>query len=168
MSTEKKQLSVDEHISRLERRARVIRSRLLRTVDALDTRRHQVTDAVAVAKHEAPRIGMSVLGIIAAAAGSVLGLRAYLKSRKERLLAFRVKRFVSQFRVEKRPPFALVLFQKVTITVVTMVVTEAARRAMKNTLDGRLADGRLAVHPALAAHHEELAQPTITPTMTNG
>lgn len=156
MSTDEKHLSVDEHISRLERRARVIRSRLLRTVDALDTRRHQVTDAVVVAKHEAPKIGLSVLGIVAAAAGSVLGTRAYLKSRKERLLAYRAKRFIAQFRVEKRPSFAIVLLQKATVTAVTIVVTEAMRRVAKNTIDGRLPDGRLAVGAALEAHHQEL------------
>ena len=161
MKTENKpQLSVDERISRLERRARVIRSRLLRTVDALDARRHQVTDVVEAAKHEAPRIGLSILGLVAAAAGSVLGLRAFLKSRKERLLAFRVKRLVSQFRVERKPPFAVVLLQKVTVTVVTVVATEAARRVLKNTFDGRLPDGRLATHAALEAHHQDLARST--------
>lgn len=48
------------------------------------------------------------------------------------------------------------MFQKVTLTVVTMVVTEATRRAMKNALDGRLPDGRLAVGAALEAHHQAM------------
>lgn len=156
MNNENKPLSVDEHMSRLERRARVIRSRLLRTVDALDARRHQVSDAVVVVKREAPRIGLSLLGLVAVAAGTVLGIRSYVRSRKERLLTTRVRRFVTQLRPERRPPFALVMFQKVTLTVVTMVVTEATRRAMKNALDGRLPDGRLAVGAALEAHHQAM------------
>lgn len=156
MSPENEQLSVEEHMSRLERRARVIRSRLLRTVDALDTRRHQVEGAIVVAKRQVPKFGLALLGIVAATAGAVLGIRSYLKSRKERLLGTRVKRFVGQLRVERKPPFAIVLFEKVTLTVVTMVVTEATRRVLKNTLDGRLPDGRLAVGGALEAHHHEL------------
>ena len=44
MNTTGKELSVTQRRARLERRANVIRSRLLRTIDALDHRRHQVAE----------------------------------------------------------------------------------------------------------------------------
>ena len=55
MSTKDKALSLDEQRSRLERRANVIRSRLLRTIDALDNRRHQVQEIGHHAKRLAAR-----------------------------------------------------------------------------------------------------------------
>jgi hypothetical protein len=136
----------------LERRANVVRSRLLRTVDALDARRHQVTEIGVQAKEAAPKVGLSVLGIAALTAGSVLGLRAFLKKRRERLLAHRVKRFLGTFRVERKPSFAVQALQRVATTALTVLVTEATRRALKNVVDGRFPDGRLAVGTALEAH----------------
>lgn len=132
-----KRIPIDERIRRLERRANVIRSRLLRKVDALDARRHQVSEAAAVVKAEAPRIGLAVLGVLAVAAGSILAVRAIVKSRKERVLSFRAKRVLDQFRVQKKPPFALEVLQKLTMTIATIVATETTRRALKDTVDGR-------------------------------
>ena len=136
----------------LERRANVVRSRLLRTVDALDARRHQVTEVGVQAKEAAPAIGLSVLGIAALSVGSVLGLRAFLKSRRERALSYRVQRFLGTFRVEKKPSFAVQALRRVATTAITVLVTEATRRALKNVVDGRFPDGRLAVGTALQAH----------------
>lgn len=151
---EKKELSTEEQRKRLERRANVVRSRLLRAVDALDTRRHQVTEIGVQAKEAAPRIGLSVLGIVALSAGSILGLRAYLKSRRERLFSYRVKRLLGTFRVEKKPSFFAEAFQKIAVTAITVVVTEATRRSVTNVVDGRFPDGRLAVGNALEAHQQ--------------
>lgn len=164
MSTENKKQSVEEHMKLLERRANVVRSRLLRAVDALDTRRHQVTEVGEHAKEVAPKVGLSVVGIVAIAAGSVLGIRSYLKSRRERMLSFRVQRFLGTFRVEKKKPFAVEALERLAMTALTVLVTEGTRRAMKNVVDGRFLDGRLAVGRALEAHHE-----TINPSpQTNG
>jgi hypothetical protein len=138
----------------LERRANVVRSRLLRAVDALDARRHQVTEVGVLAKEAAPRVGLSLLGIVALTAGSVLGFRAYLRSRRKRLLGYRVKRLVGSFRFERKPPFAVEALQRITMTALTVFVTEATRRALVNAIDGRLPDGRLAVGQALEAHQQ--------------
>ena len=48
MSTKSSELEVRR--ARIERKANVIRSRLLRTLDALDTRRHQVTETCRAAR----------------------------------------------------------------------------------------------------------------------
>jgi hypothetical protein len=157
MSGEDKKQSVEEHMKMLERRANVVRSRLLRAVDALDTRRHQVTEIGVQAKEAAPKVGLSLLGIAALSAGSFLGLRAYLKSRRQRMLSYRVQRFFGSsfpLRVEKKPSFAAEAFQRLAMTALTVLVTEATRRSLVNVFDGRFPDGRLAVGQALEAHRE--------------
>jgi hypothetical protein len=147
---------IDKHMKALERRANVVRSRLLRTVDALDVRRHQVTEVGVRAKHAAPRIGGVVLGVAAASIGLVLGIHHWVQVRRERVLGYRVKRLLAQFRVERQPSFTAQLVQRLTFTIVTMVATEASRVAMKNLIDGRTPDGRLAVGSALDSHHEAM------------
>lgn len=140
MSTE------DKKIEMLERRANVIRSRLLRTVDALDTRRHQVTDVVDEVVAVAPLVGVSFLGIVAVAAGSVLSIRHYVKKRHQRVLAVRVRDFLENLRLQpKQPSFFARMGQKLVMTAVTVTATEVMRRLAKNTIDGRLPDGRLVV-----------------------
>lgn len=156
MSAEDKKQSVEEHMKMLERRANVVRSRLLRAVDALDTRRHQVTEIGVQAKEAAPKVGLSVLGIAALTVGSVLGLRSYLKSQRERAFGYRVQRLLGTFRVEKKPSFAAEAFQRIAMTAITVLVTEATRRSLKNVVDGRMPDGRLAVGNALEAHHQTM------------
>jgi hypothetical protein len=162
MSDERKKQSVEEHMKLLERRANVVRSRLLRAVDALDNRRHQVTDVAVEAKEAAPKIGISLLGIAVLAGGSVLGLRAFLKGRRERMLSYRVQRFLGSFRVEKKKPFAVEALERLAMTALTALVTEGMRRATRNVIDGRFPDGRLAVGHALGAHHEKM-NPTPQP-----
>lgn len=152
-----KKQSIEEHMKLLERRANVVRSRLLRTVDALDTRRHEVTEVAVVAKEAAPKVGLSLLGIAALSVGSFIGIHSIMKSRRERVLAFRVRRFVQSFRVEKKPSFGVQMLQRLATTALTVLATEATRRVMKNAIDGRMPDGRLAVGEALQAHHEALA-----------
>lgn len=147
----------------LERRANVVRSRLLRAVDALDARRHQVTEVGVQAKEAAPKIGMGVLGIAALGLGSALGLRAFLKSRRERLFSYRVQRLLGTFRVERKPSFFAEAFQRITMTALTVLVTEATRRSLKNVIDGRFPDGRLAVGGALQAHQLQAPQAPLPP-----
>lgn len=146
MSTERQKI--------LERRANVVRSRLLRTVDALDARRHQVTEVGVQAKEVAPKVGVSLLGVVALGMGTAFGLRALFKSRRERLFSYRVQRLLGSFRVEKKPSFAAEAFQRIAMTALTVLVTEATRRSFKNVIDGRFPDGRLAVGHALEAHQQ--------------
>jgi hypothetical protein len=107
-------------------------------------------------------VGASALAVAALVAGSFLGIRYIVRSRKERVFANRVSTRVKQLagrfplRVEKKPSLVEQIFQKATLAVVTMAATEGARRLMKNFLDGRLPDGRLVVGQALEAHHHEL------------
>jgi len=139
----------DKHMDMLERRANVVRSRLMRTVDALDTRRHQVTDIADDVVDAAPLAGVSFLGVAAVVTGTVLTIRHYIKKRPQRVFfAERVRRI---FAVEPRQPSFLVrMGQKVAMAAVTVAATEVMRRLAKNALDGRLPDGRLVVGRELA------------------
>jgi len=96
---------LEEQRSRLERRANVIRSRLLRTLDVLDTRRHQVTDLGHQAKRMALPLGASLLGAVVIAAGTTLAVRAFLENRREQSFAYRVSKSLAPLRREERPPF---------------------------------------------------------------
>jgi hypothetical protein len=124
----------------------VVRSRLLRAVDALDTRRHQVTEIGAQAKEVAPKVGLSLLGIAMFSAASVLGLRAYATRKR------RERRFV--WVRERQPSFVVRALQQIAMTTLTVIVAETTRRSVKNVIDGRYPDGRLAVGRALEAHQQ--------------
>lgn len=140
----------DDPMDRLERRANVVRSRLLRTIDALDERRHQVAEIGSKAKRVVPIAGLVALGIAGLAAGSIIALRAYLRGRKAR------RTFIPRLRIEKKPSMLLQLLQKVVLTAATAIAAEVSRRMTKNALDGRLPDGRLAVTGPLGLHHEQM------------
>jgi hypothetical protein len=156
MSTEKHP-SVAAHMHLLERRADVVRARLIRTIDALDNRRHRVTEMGDHAKQLAIPIAAAVLGVAAIAIGATLGLKAFFRARRRRSLQGRFDGLVRRVRVEKKPPYWQQLIQKAGLTLVTMAATELGRRVTKNALDGRTPDGRLLVGKALDAHHDALA-----------
>ena len=140
----------DDAMDRLERRANVVRSRLLRTIDALDERRHQVAEIGSKAKRAIPIAGFVALGIVGAAAGAILALRSYVRRRKARRM------FIPRLRIEKKPSLLLQMLQKIALTAATAIAAEVSRRVTKNALDGRLPDGRLAVAGPLALHHEQM------------
>ena len=133
-----KEKSPDEHRKLLERRANVVRSRLLRTIDALDARRHQVEVIGQNAKKLLVPAAASFLGIAVVACGAVLGIRSVLKRRHERLLSVRVGHVLDRFRVQKRPSIFEDVSRKALTTMVSIVTTEIARRAVKSAVDGRL------------------------------
>jgi len=158
MSADERDRSPEEHRKLLERRANVVRARLLRTIDALDSRRHQVENIGATAKKVALPVAASFLGIAVVAAGTVLGIRAVLKSRHNRLLSTRIENAIERWRPQRRPSLLSEGLRKALLTAITVVATEAARRTVKNVIDGRLPDGRLAVGSALDVHHKELSR----------
>lgn len=138
--------SLEEHRSRLERRANVIRSRLLRTIDALDTRRHQVTALSQHAKRLAVPVVATVAGVAVVAFAGAFALTRYLKHRRERRLSYRASQLLARFQPqERRPPIWEDALRRLTITLVSIVATEFGKRSVKNLLDGRVPDGRLLV-----------------------
>lgn len=144
MSTEKHELSLEERRARLERRAEVIRSRLLRHVDALDARRHQVTEVGRRAKELAP----TAVGVVVASGallGAGIGLISWaFRSRKKQLLSYRIAKAIEPFRVERKPSMLGEVGRKLLVSLVTVFAGQIARAAAKNAVDGRLLGG---AHP---------------------
>lgn len=138
-------ISLEEHRNRLERRANVIRSRLLRTIDALDTRRHQVTELSQHAKRLAVPVAATVAGVALLAFGTAFAVARYVRHRRERTLRYHVSSLLARVRTEPRPSIVEDALRKLAVTVVSIVASEFAKRSMKNVLDGRVPSGRLLV-----------------------
>lgn len=147
MSPKTKALSLDEQRSRLERRANVIRSRLLRTIDALDNRRHQVQEIGHHAKRLAAPVGASVIGILAIAAGTTIAIRVFIEHRRERSFTYRLSKALAPLRQPTTPPFWQEALRKVAMTAITIITTELVKRGAH----GLLAERGAITSPALRA-----------------
>jgi hypothetical protein len=143
MSPEQMELSIRERRERLERRANVIRSRLLRTIDALDVRRHQVTEIGGHVKRLALPVSGVVIGVALLVAGTTFAIGRVLKRRKDRLLSTRFKKWLAPMVQPPKPSLLEEVVRKLTLTFVGIVGGELARRASKNVLDGRMPSGHL-------------------------
>jgi hypothetical protein len=145
MSTQKA-LSLAEQRSRLERRANVIRSRLLRTIDALDNRRHQVQEIGHHAKRLAVPAVAAVVGVVVIGAGTTIAIRALVQRRRERSLSYRVNQALAPFRQPKRPPFWQEALRKLALTAIGILASELAKRGALGILNGRGPAALLPVH----------------------
>lgn len=149
MSTKDKALSLDEQRSRLERRANVIRSRLLRTIDALDNRRHQVQEIGHHAKRLAAPVGASLIGFVALGLGTTFAIRALVERRRERSFTYRLSKALAPLRQPARPPFWQDALRKVALAAIGIVATELVKRGAQGVLADRGPIGLLP--PAQAA-----------------
>ena len=134
MSVKTKALSLDEQRSRLERRANVIRSRLLRTIDALDNRRHQVQELGHHAKRLAMPVGAAFVGVVVLTAGATFGIRALIRRRREQNFGYRLSMALAPLRQPKRPPFWQEALRKVALTALGIVASELAKRGAHSLL----------------------------------
>lgn len=155
--------TLDEKRSRLERRANVVRSRLLRAVDALDARRHQVVEVAETARKVAVPAAAAVLGIVGLFGMSALAFGIAMKRRRRDSFSYRLAEAVREMELVPRPSIASRVLEKTLTTVASLAATELARRALQNAFDGRLLDGRLAVGHALDAHHRAVNALPATP-----
>lgn len=158
MSTADEKKSPDDQMELLERRAKVVRSRLLRAVDALDARRHQVVEVGETAKKLAVPAAVAVAGIAILFGASAFAFGMAMKTRRRRSLVDRAAEAIRELELVPRPSLTKQLLEKAAITAVSLATTELARRGLKNLVDGRLMDGRLAVGRALDAHHVDLGE----------
>jgi hypothetical protein len=155
---EPQDVSLDERMQRLERRARVVRSRFLRAVDALDARRHQVVRATKRAKGMAYNAAFGALAFVVLLGVGVYVAGKALKMRRGHRIGLRLERAVKALvpvRRPSEPPLVRRLFERLTLSVLSIVAGEVAKRASKNALDGRFIDGRLAAGRALRASRDD-------------
>lgn len=136
-------LTIAERRERLERRANVIRSRLLRTIDALDTRRHQVVEITGHVRRLAVPAAAIVAGVALLVAGATFAIGRFLKRRVERRLSVRFRKWIAPMVQPPKPSLLEEIVRKVTLTAVTIIASELAKRAAKNVVDGRLPGGHL-------------------------
>ncbi|MBN9160926.1 MAG: hypothetical protein BGO98_02085 [Myxococcales bacterium 68-20] len=147
MSSPTDEIAADERTELLERRARIIRSRLLRVVDTLDARRHHIAEVVVHAKLRAKSAALSLIGIGAHFGASLFAVSLALKARRRRSLSYRVSEALRRLDLGKRlnlvarPSFGRRVFDTITISVITFAASEVAKRVTKNLVDGRPAQG---------------------------
>lgn len=141
-----KELSLGEQRSRLERRANVIRSRLLRTIDALDNRRHQVQEIGHHAKRLAAPVGASLIGMVAIGVGTTFAIRALMERRRERSFTYRLSKALAPLRQEEKTPFWQDALRKVALTAIGIMATELAKRGAHSLFAERRPIGLLAPH----------------------
>lgn len=139
MSTKTESLAIDldEQRSRLERRGNVIRSRLIRAIDALDNRRHHVQEIVHDAKRLAIPIAGSLFGVVVIAAGTTFAIRAHAQPRRKPSFSYRLAKALAPFRVEPKPSFWQDALRKVALTIIGVVATEVATHGARALLGSR-------------------------------
>ena len=137
-------LTITERRERLERKANVIRSRLLRRIDALDTRRHQVTALAVSSRKYALPAGIALVGGVAVVAGLAFGLKKLFARKPEKNLGTHLRSVIDALQIQPpRPSMMSELMRRVVLTSATILATEAARRTAMSFFDGRDFRGRL-------------------------
>ena len=155
MSTKSSSLALDQQRLRLERRAALIRSRLLRTIDALDVRRHQVAELGHHAKRLAAPFAATAVGVAVVAVGTAFAIRVLVERRRQRRFGYRLAKALAPLRVRAEPrlPLWQEALRKVTLTVLGIVASAAAKRATRGLLIDRATDiarlGRVEQTPRL-------------------
>ncbi len=128
---------IEEKMRRLERKATVLRARLMRTIEVLDARRHHVAVVGQRAKRAASSLGRGLLG-----AAFVVGVGIWLVgraivARRHRALPYRLSSAARALRPLPAPSLGRRLVERVALTIVSILAAEIAKRGSKNALDGR-------------------------------
>lgn len=171
MNRKKVEAPPEDRTSQLERRARVVRSRLLRAVDALDVRRHQIAELGRQTKRIAIPAALSALGIAVLVGVGVVTVTVALARRRRRSLSYRLTQGVSagaskamkRLEAMGQPSLVRRVLDKVTLTALSLAAGEVTKRLARNALDGRFADGRLAVGKALERYRAGIVATVIPP-----
>ncbi len=137
MRAPNKAVPPSERIRLLEQKANVIRSRLLRAVDVLDTRRHQVAEMGAHARQMVKPVALSVLGIAALFGVGAIAVGLTIASRRRRSLRGRVSHALQKLDLVPQPTLARRVFERITLSMMTVAASELAKRMAKNVVDGR-------------------------------
>lgn len=115
----------------LERRANVLRTRLLRTIDALDVRRHQVRGIGREIKRLLIPVAVGLVGLTAIGVGVALGIRRAVRIRRRRRIGYRVSTALARARAPRPPSFATSAFQRAALTVIGILASEVTKRSVK-------------------------------------
>jgi hypothetical protein len=132
-----------QRLEQLELKAKLIRERLLRVVDAIETRRHRISDAGhraleagQHAKQLAKPVAVSVLAIALLLGLAVLAAIDTVRARRRLSLPNRVSHAIQRLDLVRQPSLARRIFERFTLAVVTFVTTELTKRMSKNLVQG--------------------------------
>ncbi len=127
--------SVVELRNRLERRANLARAKLLRTLAALDVRRHRVTEGRQLARRVATPVATSLVGVVAVAACAVALARTLVLRQQRKSLAYRLGERVAPFRRammgDKPAPFVSTAGRRLIVGLVGAGAAELAKRIVR-------------------------------------
>jgi len=153
-------LSLEDKRSRLERRATVVRSRLLRAVDALSARSHDATELGHQARAVVVPVAWSAMAVAVAAATTALTVRWVIDRRNERRLGRQIARAlgpagasasralratVAPMMEASRPSMFAGLLRPVVrfgTTLAILAATDLAKRAIAERLEARASGPR--------------------------
>ena len=116
----------------LERKANVARSRLMRTIDALDRRRHHLVAVGENIERAAIPAGAITVGVVAL--GTVAAYAAHRASVKRHQNAWR-NVLARTFAPPPRPSFFAEAGRKVALALITLAIQEVGKRAIHGPLD---------------------------------
>lgn len=118
---------VPESVGTLERKADLVRGKLIRTVDALTRRRHEVVE---IGENVAIPIAISI-----AASAALLGTSIVIYGFTRRQTLF--DRIMKKIEAAARPSLARRMFDKVALTAVSVAANEIMKRQVVKALEGK-------------------------------
>jgi hypothetical protein len=121
-------LVLDARRARLERRANVMRERLLDTLGALETRRREVVAMGVRVRGLASPLAGAVVGLAVLGAVGALAIRHVVVRRRERGLGYRASQLVARLGAPPRPSLLAELARRATLAVASALIAELAKR----------------------------------------
>jgi hypothetical protein len=128
---------IEDKMRRLERKATVLRSRLMRTIDVLDARRRQVRVVGQRAKSAASYLGLGLLGATVLVGAGIYLIGRSFTARPRRSFPYRLSNAVDGLRPVRAPSLGKRLVERVALTIASIIAAEIAKRGSRNVLDGR-------------------------------
>ena len=126
--------------ARLERRANIARSRLWRTLDVLDARRHRVAEHAHTAERLALPAGLSLLGIATLTTTTAFLVHVVSSRRRARTL-HRLRRAVAAWQTAGKRPFWASALGQASLSVACALSSVFACRRLSTQHSPRLPSG---------------------------
>lgn len=126
---------IEDKMRRLERKATVLRSRLMQTIDVLDARRRQVRVVGERAKRAASSLGNGLLLVTVLVFGGAYVIGRAISARRRRSLPHRLSNAVDELRPTRPQGLGRRLAERVVLTIASILAAEIAKRTSRTMLD---------------------------------
>ena len=125
-------VSPSERMKSLELKAQVIRSRLLRTVDALDDRRHQAIALGHYAKGMAKPAALSLVTVVVGVGVGAFAIRWAFRARKRRSFSSRASHLFRRLDLVPKQSMSSRIVEKLAVSILTLAATELMNQISKS------------------------------------